>query len=126
MSTISALNNSNITSTNNNVSTYSAPAVAAPSVPKMLEAVAYIDRKHPDLVGEIAEAKATYEDIKDSDTWGGLKWYEYPVAAFAIKSNKMMIRNQLNEIDKLENLLDTRNFLIQEINASRADRFERA
>ncbi|MEC9465526.1 MAG: hypothetical protein VX834_07065, partial [Myxococcota bacterium] len=39
--------------------------------------LAQIEAKHPNLDQELVGAREMLESIKDSDTLGGLKWYEW-------------------------------------------------
>ena len=88
--------------------------------------LANIEAKHPNLDADLAQARAMFESIKDSDTLGGLKWYEWlalPVLPLVLSGNKQMIREQKAEIASLERLVHERNSL-RETYAQPADRYE--
>ena len=88
--------------------------------------LANIEAKYPDLDMDLVQARATFESIKDSDTLGGLKWYEWlalPVLPLVLSGNKQMIREQKAEIAGLERLVHERNSL-RETYAQPADTFE--
>ena len=88
--------------------------------------LASIEAKHPTLDSDLIEARNTLEDIKDSDTLAGLKWYEWlalPVLPLVLSGNKQMIRQQKSLVASLEGLVEERNNLRSLLGASE-DRFE--
>ena len=88
--------------------------------------LATIESKHPNLDTELGEARQTLEEIKDSDTLGGLKWYEWlalPVLPLVLSGNKQMIREQKSLVASLEALSAERDDLRAVLGAP-VDRFE--
>ena len=84
------------------------------SVHQGMSRLAKIEAKHPNLDAELTDARATLEDIKDSDTLAGLKWYEWlalPVLPLVLSGNKQMIRQQKMLVGQLENLVQERDNL---------------
>jgi len=67
-----------------------------------------IARKYPNLDRDLAKALVTEKEIENSDTWEGLKWYEVIVAPMAIKGNKIMKKAHHEKVEKLQNLVATR------------------
>ena len=88
--------------------------------------LAQIEAKHPNLDQELVGAREMLESIKDSDTLGGLKWYEWlalPVLPLILSGNKQMIRDQRSEVAELERLVHERDGL-RETYARPMDTFE--
>ncbi len=106
--------------------TVSAAPAAHYSAAKLESLLAKIQAKYPKLDAKLAKEQAVLEDIKDSDTLEGLKWYEYICAPFAIKSNKMMIRVQRDKVEELEKIVGHRDAIVGLLNSLRGDIFERA
>ena len=91
-----------------------------------LSRLAMIEAKHHNLDAELVDALSTLEDIKDSDTLAGLKWYEWlalPVLPLVLSGNKQMIRQQKTLVASLENLVEDRDNL-RAILVPPADTFE--
>ena len=116
----------NTVSTSITTPTVSAAPARYYSVAQLESLLAKIESKYPKLDAKLTKERAILEDIKDSDTWEGLKWYEVLCAPFAIKSNKMMIRGQRDEVKKLEEIVEHRDAIVGLLNTLRGDTFERA
>ena len=116
----------NTVSTSITTPTVSAAPARYYSVAQLEPLLAKIESKYPKLDAKLTKERAILEDIKDSDTWEGLKWYEVLCAPFAIKSNKMMIRGQRDEVKKLEEIVEHRDAIVGLLNTLRGDTFERA
>ena len=116
----------NTVSTSITTPTVSAAPARYYSVAQLESLLAKIESKYPKLDSKLTKERAILEDIKDSDTWEGLKWYEVLCAPFAIKSNKMMIRGQRDEVKKLEEIVEHRDAIVGLLNTLRGDTFERA
>ncbi len=116
----------NTVSTSITTPTVSAAPARYYSVAQLESLLAKIESKYPKLDAKLTKERAILEDIKDSDTWEGLKWYEVLCAPFAIKANKMMIRGQRDEVKKLEEIVEHRDAIVGLLNTLRGDTFERA
>ena len=116
----------NTVSTSITTPTVSAAPARYYSVAQLESLLAKIEAKYPKLDAKLTKERAILEDIKDSDTWEGLIWYEVLCAPFAMKSNKMMIRGQRDEVKKLEEIVEHRDAIVGLLNTLRGDTFERA
>ena len=85
-----------------------------------------IESAYPDLDNTLSHEKQVLDDIKDADTFGGLKWYEVPVFFLAIPANRQMIRGQKKLVSELEMVQTERNNLRAQLGGdANADTFQR-
>ena len=116
----------NTVSTSITTPTVSAAPARYYSVAQLESLLAKIESKYPKLDAKLAKERAILEDIKDSDTLAGLKWYEWlalPVFPLVLSANKQMLRQQKTLVASLENLVEERDNL-RAILAPPADSFE--
>ncbi len=97
--------------------------------------MAAINAKYPNLDNDLAQAQADVVSTAGSDSWSGLKWYEKAVffippfgpllGVMLMGSNKDMIRQAENKLEKLEGIVDLKAALQAEVASNRPDRFGR-
>ena len=115
--------------------TFAPTSRVAPVAVSASNQLAAIDAKYPNLDADLAQAQADVASTAGSDSWSGLKWYEKAVffippfgpliGVMLMGSNKDMIRQAENTLEKLEGIAALKADLQAEVAANRPDRFGR-